>query len=219
MDHAVLANISTYSALLPILVGSLAFRKHHIVKWFVAFLFYGFLTDFINSLSDSSSNVIEETTFALFIQNLYSLVDACFLFWFIAQFITEGEGRRILYGLAIAMVPFWVVSSFVVRDVLANGQSLSAYFEVSYEVLLASASAYAILKLVERGTDHPLGRFLWVLIGIFTFNFMIFFLHAFISTEIATQIWFMGNIINIITMLMYAYCFFKIKCEGKTASW
>lgn len=212
MDYrAICATISTLSALLPIFMGSFAFKHHRLVRWFLLFLIYGFFTDVFNALSDESTNIIEKTTFTLIIQNLYSLVEAVFLFWFIAQMLNSNESKRYIYVLAILMIPLWIICSFVLKDTLINGQSLSNYFEPGYEMLLSLCAAFALLKITELGNRNPNHSLLWLLIGIFFSNFCLFFLHSFVNWEIADKIWFMGNLVNVITMIMYTYAFIKVR--------
>ncbi len=214
MDRATLGILSTFSALLPIIVGSSVVKKHPLVRWFVLFLAYGFLTDIINFLSDESGGLFEETVYALFVQNIYSLVDACFLFWFLAKVVHLRKEANVFYTIAVLMVPLWVVFSFMVKNVLINGSSLSAYFDTGYEMLLAVSAAYVLLKMTEQGQHNPNQALLWLVIGVFFFNFCIFFLHSFISNEIADHIWFMGNFINIATMLMYTFAFYKLRRQS-----
>lgn len=213
-NRAIFGMVSTISALLPIIVGSFAFRKHRFAGWFLLFLVYGFITDVVNALSDKSTGVIEETTLALFIQNVYSLVDATFIFWFLGRMINSPRAARYTNALALSMLPIWFVCSFILKDTLIRGNSLSALFETGYGIIIVIVSAFVLLKMTEIGQRNPSQSLIWLVIGLFFYNFCHFFLSCFVSSEIADKIWFMSNLINVITMFMYSYAFFK-QCQWK----
>lgn len=203
MELSIPQIISTFSALLPIIIGSFALKRARLVKYFWFFLLYGFVNDnmqMIYILSGKSERILE---IAVFGQNIYSLVDACFLFYFLGLLQYSEKYKRILFVTAILMLPAWYICYFIIKDAWFVQGTLSSLFDGGYEILLAIASAFTLLQMTKPDQQTALWK-IWLCVGIFFYNFCSFFIHAFIGESIISNIWYVSSLINILTMLLYS---------------
>jgi hypothetical protein len=189
---------STLSVLLPFLIGIWKFSKYnYLVKMFVAFLGIGFLTDvsgwYLFLQQDASTNMLIRTG--------YDLIESCFLLWFTSQFITLKKLKLIISKSWIIVIPAWLISIQFPKGI--------EIFETTSQMIVSFISSFCILQIIEKqGTDKHFVSFV-LLIGIFFYCFCTFFFQSLLTTQIGLKIWFLHNIINIITNLIYFWGFTK----------
>ena len=193
--------------MLPILVGSFVVFKSDKILVFWGFLLYGFFTDFFVQAFLTSTRHPSLLNVTLSIHNIYSLVDATFLFFFLSQVTPITALKKTFQGLSILMIPSWFVSHFIIKDAWSKEKSMSAIFDSGYEMALAVGAAVVLLQMTNPQRKTPNG-YLWITIGIFFYNFCSFFIHAFIDSSIISEIWFLTSSINIITMVLYSIGFY-----------
>ncbi len=155
-------------------------------------------------------------TIAVFVHNFYSLLDAVFLFLFLSYLTTKEQFRAALQALALIMPPIWYFCYFVLKNAWFEQSTMSAIFDTGYEIILAVWSAAILLEMTNISKAISLSK-LWLCIGIFFYNFCVFFIHAFIDDSIIKDVWFLTSVLNIITMVFYAIGFLKASQE-KTVS-
>lgn len=174
--------------------------------WILVFLIYGFITDSVIMLHQTSwfGESLYQT--AIFLHNFYSLFDAGFLLVFMAMLTDSKKERKYLFILAGAMLPFWLISYFWIKNAFAGGGTLSAIFDSSYEIILALVAAYMLVQSTRPDRSTESWK-LWVLIGIFFYNFCSFFIQAFIDASVIGHIWYINALINILTMIIYSMGF------------
>jgi hypothetical protein len=173
---------------------------------FWLFLLYGFLTDNMNmwySLSGKSALMLQ---YAKANQNIYSLVDSVFLTCFMGMILDSKDYRRVIFTIAILLMPAWYYFYFILKQDWSESGAMSAYYDTGYEMMLAFIAAYVALQLTKANTNAR-SYLLWFVIGIFFHNLIVFFAHAFIESTLIKGIWFITCTSNIITMIMYAHGF------------
>jgi hypothetical protein len=202
----ILQTISTFSALLPLIVGSFALRKSKVLLIFWLFLLYGFFTDNMSMWYNLSGESDFVEHYAIINQNIYSLVDAVFLTFFIGHVFPQRKIMNGIYIYGIVLIPLWYYFYFIQKQTWSGEGTMSSYFDSGYEMMLALLAAWAALTLTKPGHDDK-PHLLWFVIGIFFHNLVVFFTHAFIENKVIQDIWFITSISNTITMVIYAYAF------------
>jgi hypothetical protein len=199
-------SISTFSALLPLIVGSFALSKSRLLLWFWLFLLYGFLTDNMSMRYNLSGRSETFLYYAIINQNIYSLVDAVFLTSFLGSILPAGKKRKAVYACAVLLIPLWYYFYFILKEDWSGSGAMSAYYDTGYEMMLAFIAAYVALQLTTPNSNSK-SYLLWFVIGIFFHNLIVFFTHAFIESTLIKGIWFITCTSNVITMIMYAHGF------------
>ena len=193
--------MSTYSGLLPLLAGVLFARRKPFVL-FTVFIAFGLLVDVIVAHSTS----IRLGHFCMF---SYSLADILFLGYFVLNVLYRNIAGRTKIIIGIMVFLFWFFSYQMWSPTFDSFPEYSFIFDTSMEIMLALIAAYTLIKITEGLDDSYTQDYLFFLTGIFFYNFCTFFIHSFIGDDFVEHIWFLGCIINIITMLIYTYAFFR----------
>ncbi len=173
---------------------------------FWLFLLYGFMTDNMSmwySLSGKSYMLLQ---YAHANQNIYSLVDSIFLTIFLGLTLESKIYRRVVFTIAILLIPIWYYFYFMLKEDWLTSGAMSATYDTGYEMMLAFIAAYVALQLTTPNSNSK-SYLLWFVIGIFFYNLIVFFTHAFIESTLIQGIWFITCTSNIITMIMYAHGF------------
>ena len=196
--------ISTYSGLIPLIAGIIVFKRVGISFRLLLFLLlYGFLTDsFVGYLYNAG-----EINFSRFLFNIYSPVEAVFF----SLFFYKTDCFKIIRQIAFSGIFIWPLIWFFLDidlktlhwvDTPYNGTFVSAY-----EIVIASLSTACILHLTTTGEILFKSPLFWSFLGIFIYCFCTFFINALVQTNVMNEIWFLHNIINIITCLIFIIAF------------
>lgn len=195
--------LSTYSALLPIIIGSFAIRRsrHYLFFWF--FLLYGFLTDNISMSYQLSgeSRIIYDVAVAN--QNLYACVDAVFLCLFIGLVYPEKGVMKWFYTMAVLLLFGWLFFYLIVKESWFENRTMSAFYDTAYHMVLSILASLALIKMTSTHSVSPRAD-MWLLIGVFFYNFCVFVVMALLDTIIIVDLWFWNSLFNVITMCFYA---------------
>ncbi|MBX7124084.1 MAG: hypothetical protein K1X47_00180 [Cyclobacteriaceae bacterium] len=190
---------STLSAVLPLALGMWVQRREVRFRWMLSFLALGLFTDLLGwafYLSNFSRG-------NLVIRDIYSLLEFFFVCGMLHAVVQSKVVRRILKYWIVVLIPLWVVGVWWIEwNVVARTTS---------QVVIAFASGFAILEMVEK-SDNPYGNWLfWVLLGFFFYFFCTFFFMSLIATQMGIQIWYLHNFVNITTNLFYFYGFWRTR--------
>ena len=204
--HHLVNVIATFTLLIPIFAG---ITKYKIAgKYFRLFFFlliYGFLTDvLIWQLKDISRS----TSFFLF--NVYDLVEATVLFWFIRMTSENPAIKKICIILITIAIPSWFIIYFSYQD----EQPHMAGYSTSYNIAVAFLTGFALLKLGETGASIKQMPMFWILMGLFVYSFCTFFITSLFDTELRDNIWFFKNTIAFVSYLIFTKGFLSIKSSG-----
>lgn len=167
---------------------------------------YGLLTDIVVMMFVFGKLPFLTTKDAVFIHNLYGLIDAIVLCTIILLFLNLKRSRIVGVSMSLFFGLFWYLSFFSSVHMNNSARSLNAIFDTVSELAIAAASAYTLLQLTKPGHKSPLWA-LVILSSIFFYNFCSFFVAAFIDSDFIKDIWFLNSILNILTMLGYSLGF------------
>lgn len=193
--------ISTFSVLLPVVMGLLFFREIGSLFWyFIGFLIVGFLVDFAGWIFYITENGDANNV----VRYAYSLFEPLFLIWFLGQFGPNTKLKFLLKNVWIIILPLWLISVF--------SNDFFPIYKTTTQIFISSASCFYILKFVEKESNIIHDLTFWVLIGIFFYNFCTFFLMGFLNTTLGLDLWYLHNVINVLTNLLYfvGFCFYSI---------
>jgi hypothetical protein len=199
--------LSTYSALLPIIIGSFAVKGSRVFLFLWFFLVYGFVTDqlsmlyFVHGLKNSIGQV------AVINQNIYSLVEGVFYVLFTGTFFEEKTNRQWMNVLGFFVGFFWILVFVILRENWFLSSTMSSVYDPSYHLIVAVFSAIILLNMTKSGKRSPRSM-VWLMIGVFFYNFCSFYVSSFIDSSITKEVWFIYSSLNIMTMFIYAFSFF-----------
>lgn len=126
----------------------------------------------------------------------YSLVDSLFCFWLIQNLAAPSPLKKIALISLWLMPPLWLASIFI--------ESVTIPFETIYEIVVSFLSGFLLLKIAESEGSVISNPFFWLLLGIFFYCFSTFFLMTLLGTEISQKVWWLNNVINMITYIAFA---------------
>jgi hypothetical protein len=197
--------ISTYSALIPILVGFFFYKNQNVISKFWYFLVYGLLTDLL-------VGYFKYTFTGLFIYNLYSLLEIVFLFLFFYAISESRMIKKVLIGLVACTVVSWFLSYVILHNAFQEVSALSPYYDRISYMIVAVISAFLLLKMTESGKQSS-PAMIWLLIGVFFYHFCSSFIMSLVGNIFTSRVWFMNNLFNVLTMLIYTKAFYNARRE------
>lgn len=198
--------VSTFTIIIPILLGVLANTKKTEIKtqFFLCFLVFGFLVDVGGWYTWYTHGQSSLHYTINFLYNIYSPIEAIFFLWFlsnIARSPVDNSAKVAMY----TMLPLWLV-----LDVLLPKLNITfafSFFDPAYNILVAFIAGITLLHLIEKEAEISINPFFWTLFGIFLYNFSSFFIMLLKFTDFAGQLWFLHDTMNIITYLFFAVGF------------
>ena len=167
-------------------------------RLFFVFLLIGFCTDVLMYYLLHT----DQQKYLSNIFNFYSLIEACFFYWFIIYNAKLRFTKVVAQALFFITVLFWFV--LVVIQPSFFKTTPGQLFDPFYEVGVAFLSGFTLLQLVERESSVTIIPVFWILLAIFFYCFCTFFIMGFLNTLLSQKIWFLNNIINIITYVFYS---------------
>jgi hypothetical protein len=197
----VLQIISSFSVLLPILLGLIVFKsRDFIIRIFLIFLVIGFVTDLAGWYFYLTQNWQTNVQ----VQHVYILLESVFLLWFVSNFIGHKTFKAIVSKLWIVAIPLWALALFMGKDAIT-------IFKVTSQVIVASLSSFCLLKFIEKSEAVIKQITFWLLIGVFFYNFCTFFFMSLLASQTGWNLWYIHNITNILTNLIYAAGFLQCR--------
>jgi len=193
--------------LVPLTIGLIKFKEADFVgRLFVLFLALGMSVD----LTMWRLLSIGQTSDLLRIFNFYSLLEALFFFWFISKTSLSVILRRATNVCLYGIIPVWIFCD-VVYPLFVSSDGRGASFDVIYEVLVSFLAGFSLLRWAE--SDDAIGSSygFWLTVGIFFYCFCTFFIMFFLETVMASRLWFLNNIFNVIAYVFYVIGFLKLK--------
>jgi hypothetical protein len=195
-------------------MGSIAYRVSPFARPFFFIIVLGFVNDLFGYLEHIGNSPLS-TVWLNFFENMYPALDGFLIFLFLSTIINSKREKKIGQFAAFSLIPIWLFFILLSDDSIFSHYISHPIFDAGYEILLAFASAYVCLRLTEyNGTMHR-KELLWIVIGIFFMNFCTFFIYSFVRSEIGEQVWFISNIVNLITYVIYTYGFYYAYIKSK----
>lgn len=193
---------SALSVILPISAGLLYYNKlTSLAKSFIPFLFFGGCIDAIAFLIDSNATNIP--------MNIYRLTEVIFYTWFVIKVLGNPFLNKHSCKLFLLIIITYLVTHFILLKNY-NLIALNSNFDFLSFMMLSFLSAFAILKSTEYDNKQNIKNYFFFLTGIFIYVFCTNILFGTITNdEIRDEYWFVHNLLNILTMLIYALAFIK----------
>lgn len=203
-NQKILAIIATISGLLPIFFGMLVYRSlGNRYKYFLVFLIYGFLTDALVGLLYSFK-------FSIFISKIlfviYPLVESVFVFWFFRHEISDLFIKKLATISMVVMFPYYSITL-----IIAGTQLDLLYFNTVYNILIAFFSGYVLIQAAEKYDDITKEPIVWISLGIVLYSLGTFFIYSIFDLEVRKKIWFIHNLVSMITSLLISYAFIALR--------
>ena len=168
------------------------------IKGLALFFVIGFLIDvttwYFYSINNNKAN--------FYSHHAYDLFEAVFLCWFLGKVSPYPLAKYLFTHSWILFVPFWMMRFY--------SPEWAGWFKTSTEVLIAFASCFFILRLVEKNEDISHDLVVWILLGIFFYCFSTYFLMGMLRS-ILRNVWYSHNLMNITTNLIYSIGFIRAK--------
>lgn len=194
----------TFSVLIPITAGVIRFSfLNRALKFFILYLVIGFLKDASEPIINNS--LINQITF-----NLYSLFEFLFLVWFLMQLSAVSKVKTIYRYILLVLIPFWMYAHYRAAGSL-NITTYSALFDSVSAIVISFIAAFELLELTKKGINLTQQYAFWFVTGIFFYFFCCNFLFGFLEMDFLRSIWFLHNIICIITYLVITKGFLCVR--------
>jgi hypothetical protein len=200
--------LSIWGILIPLVIGLIHIKTAGLpFRLFVLFLAIGWCTDVTMYILQQTSYKDSLPT----ILRIYSLVEAITFFWVIRRF---GNVKSIRYSTTILLwiTPMVWIVVMILKPVLTN-TSVSQVFDPFYEVSAAFLAGFVLLQMAEQENTLTSNPAFWILLAIFFYCFCTFFIMGFLNTLFSQKIWFLNNIINIITYGFYSIGLLKLRAR------
>jgi hypothetical protein len=192
---------STFSVLVPLFLLLRHFKSYSIeIKALALFFMVGFSVDMATWYLYS----IQNTTIYYGIHHAYDLFEASFLFWFLGK-VSPYSKAKVLFSKAwIVLVPFWLMRFYTPEWI--------GWFKTFTQIMIAFASCFFILRLVEKTENISRNLVVWILLGIFFYCFCTYFILGTL-VFVFVKFWVSHNLVNITTNLIYCIGLLRSKRE------
>jgi hypothetical protein len=100
-------------------------------------------------------------------------------------------------------VPFWSL-------VFVFSKTLN-FFELTTDIMIAFTSSFCILQMVENESRPSQSIRYWILLGMFFYFFSVFIIKGTSFSQWAVKAWYLHNIFNVTTNLIYFYGFLRTR--------
>lgn len=196
MSYPLLTLISIFFVFIPMALSARAFKTLMLARVMFFLFVIGFMTELFMTL-DSTHFFLRDRVF-----DLYCLVECSLFIWIVRQRVNMLTRSSFLKGALLFALPLWLLCLFV-YPFIGFSVSGTALFNMLYEVVIAFYAGMELLKMVESKTELTSSPPFWILVGIFFYCFSTFFLMSLLNTGITRDIWYVNNIINIVTYTIY----------------
>ncbi len=206
----ILAVISTFSILIPIFYcgWAIIIRAKANLWLFLIFLLFGFVVDFLSWYSYVKSPGDNFRKVISWLYEVYPVVEAIFFFWIIKHYDSLRRIKKLSFISILMVLPLWLMFNYLFDFIDFFDVKSFGLFHMLYRVVAAFLACYSLLSLLETNINVHNRQDFWFLTGIFIYNFATFCILLIRGTEIASQLWYLHNVMNIITYLFYTIGFY-----------
>ena len=210
--YQLLTFISIFIVLVPLSISLFTIRRIALTKVMFALLATGLIIE-IFMINTDPDFVLRDRVF-----DAYCILESTLFFWIVRSRIAGLTGLGFLKSVVLFSFPLFIVSVYILPLVLKFSFSGMAIFNMAYEIVISFYAGVELLRLIEEKRDPLAAPFFWVVLGIFFYCFSTFFIMSLLYSGISFSIWYVNNIINIITYLMYSYGLWKGRSFKQTPS-
>ena len=205
-----LAITSTFSILIPILFCLRAVmrkaEKH--LQLFLLFLIFGFITDLFGWISYKASVDGMMLSIIDMLYQVYPVVEAICFFWVIGYFSNRKLIQAISKYSLWLTIPAWLIVKLLIGDQVRIAEINVDVFPAIYRIVCSFLSSFVLLELIEDGESKLIQQYqFWILSAILFYCFSTFFV-LFLGKEYGEKLWYLHNVMNIITYLFYTIGFY-----------
>lgn len=204
--------VSLFAAILPLLAGILF--PNRITTTTLPFFYFFYCVVLSETVAYLASRYSMNTIGWLY---SYYLFETFFFWWHLHQWLWGKRGRTWLVAAMIALLIYWIFSTFFVY-----GFFVANSFARAIECVIIAAYAGLFLIQLTRKTDPPIFRNpkFWIASGAmiyFSFGVLVFALYKIIADNHYTPfvfepIWNVHSLMNFISNLLYSIAFL---CPGR----
>lgn len=199
--------ISNYAILIPIAIGLFYISKiQGYTRTFLFFLIYGFLSDTFDYYYQDQ--FIKNVVFAI-----YTLIEVLFCLLFLRNISINPLERKAINFVVLLTFFFWLICNLILTQLKRSTHVHSVLFDIVSSLLISIISSYTVVNIAERQDNLIANSSFWFSISIFFYFFCSIFIFNFIHEDFINKIWWIHNIINILTYLIYTKAFLV---AGKT---
>lgn len=192
----------------PILIALIYWKKlERVQKLFALFLCWGAIHD-SKGLFDMDDRVSDHLLI------FYILTEVCFYVWVMFEFGYLPFSKQVKRALLIGFPLFWFFSFFVLKN-RTDTDLFSGLFDGVSAIVISSLSAYTVFKLTFSGRPLEITPTFWFAGGAFFYFFCSIFIFSIMSKEVAQNAWMVHRVINVTTMMVFAFGFY---ISGKNAN-
>jgi hypothetical protein len=191
--------ISVFFVIAPLLLSAITFKTFKFSPALLIFLSVGFTTDLLNLYSERLN--IERQL----VWDLYSIFECSMLLWMVRHRQNHLTFKAYFMTLLIS-VSMWTAcqylygKSFLFALIAIAPLSI---FIIIYQAFLVFYCAKEILCLCENENRIILSPLYWIHTGIFFYSIGTFFIMGFLSNPILHNMYYINNIVNIVTHLLF----------------
>jgi len=190
---------STLSVLLPLSFAVCVFKRMaNTTQVFFVLLLIGLSTDLAGWYFYLSKNA----SLNIVVRHGYNLIEPTIVFWILYKLSPFRIIKLIFPWAWLALFFFWGLSI---------AYKVFELYKITTEIVIAFTSCFCLLHLVEHTSPASRQLNFWILLGFFFYNFSTFFFMGFLSSQIGFNLWYLHNIINIITNIIFEIGFWRIR--------
>ncbi len=218
MDYKyALAVFSTFSILIPVSFCVWAlFKKAEVYLWlFLFFLVFGFSVDTLSWLSYLMPERADIGRWSVRLYSFYPVIEGIFFFWLIMYFSGRGNVHNISRIGMFLVLPMWLLAETIFTDRFWAADL--GLFHMFYRVICAFLAAFTLLKIVESRESVMQSPRFWHLSGVLLYAFGTFFIATIRETSLADQLWYVHNLVNVFTYIIFTAGFYFQATDHKAA--
>ncbi len=200
--NEIIAILSTYTVLLPVAAGFFVYSKlRQWYRYLLFFLIFGFSVDLFCTFIDDSNHVF----------NFYRLAEGLFYASFLYHLSDYKHSKIIFISVFTSLILVYGITHAIVLENY-DLRKLNAAFDMFSSIVLSFCAAAVMLQLTQRVEKLTKEPAFWFTTSIFIYFFCTNFLFSLIENrELLFKIWFLHNLINIITYLIDMKGFLSVK--------
>jgi len=190
---------STFSVLAPLYLLLRDFKSYSLeIKALALYLAIGFFFDMAGWYFYS----IKNNQAHYYLHHAYDLFEAIFIYWFLGRVSPYPRVKLLFIQAWIVLVPLWLMRFFYPEWI--------GWFKTFTQIIIAFASCFFILRLVEKVENISRNLVVWILLGIFFYSFCTYFILGTLVFVFA-KTWVSHNLVNITTNLIYCIGLIRAK--------
>lgn len=202
--------LSSLFILIPLGFSFRVYKAGIHFRLFAFFLLAGFLTDTLGAFH----HVIQPLPDYIMDNRIpvYSLVEALFFTWFIAEVSNTGYLKSFALPFLFFILVLWMCLVVLFPGSIYGNPTLNI-FEATYQVIVSFFSSALLLSIIEKQRSGKLSAEFWLLMAIFLYTFSTFFQALLKNTVYQEIVWPIHNVLNILTYLLYTKGFMTAKSK------